>query len=113
MRVGCYGCVTPFRAVFSIAVMVHLHSYVARQVRHERAVRVGFWTPKSDVSSYAVQVPRELAGRIKSITNSLKVHAMHKQRVGVPFHNARHAALASGLSDTGIKESLTLHKAAN
>ena len=60
-----------------------------------------------------MEVPEQLADKVRTISKSLKVHETHNQVSGHAHHFARQAAFAASSGDAELQGALQVHRAAN
>merc|ERR1712083_394756 len=91
--------------------MVHKRSEEHLKRRRLRGTDLGFIDAGAD--TIAIQVPRNMVWRVRSMLQSLKLHDHHNRLAGSPAHYARDAARHAGLPDAELQGALQAHRAAN
>jgi len=94
--------------------MPHCHSADKLLLRRQRAVALGYIQNKPRDAT-RIRVPYSIAGRVKSMAESLRLHDRHDAIVGHHSHYARHAAwkTCSGIGVDLCQSALKVHSAAN
>ena len=93
--------------------MTGARSPACRARRHERAIARGYLLPRPRLNSCWIEVPCELAPRLKVMAKSLAVHHSHNGMLETPTHFARTAALRADVPALLREDALRLHRQAN